>query len=77
MKTENTVLKGLAKFLVKIVFCIWGKCNNGILDKVLCLSLGLNGARIMKIVLYPFNTKEMQSLGIIISRATKVKKNYL
>lgn len=45
MKTENAVLKGLAKFLVKIVFCIWGKCNTGILDKLQCLSLGLNGAR--------------------------------
>lgn len=45
MKTENAVLKGLAKFLVKIVFCIWGKYNTGILDQVLCLSFRLKGAR--------------------------------
>lgn len=44
MKTENAVLKGLAKFLVKIVFHIWGKCNTGTLDKVLCLSFGLKSA---------------------------------
>lgn len=45
MKTENAVLKRLAKYLEKIVFCIWRKCNAGILDKVLCLSLDLNGTR--------------------------------
>lgn len=45
MKTENAVMTRLAKFLVKIVFHIWGKCNTGTLDKVLCLSLDSNGAR--------------------------------